>query len=191
MPLFRWENFTTANGLPDNHVFCVLVDGDRIWAGTENGLGLYENGAWKIFRPDQTDSGASGRAFARARQAHRRRVGRHHGRAQPHLRRSHRHLHATQLRPEQRHRLWRRRAGRFRLDRHRRRRQPPEHAHRPVVALQRTQHARCTRSGPTPSVPRRTRSTTRSGAAACSSTTRRPSAGKTTTIPTAKPKWCC
>jgi len=51
MPMFRWENFTTANGLPDNHVFCVLVDGNRIWAGTENGLGLYENGAWKVFRP--------------------------------------------------------------------------------------------------------------------------------------------
>src|SRR5579864_7176583 len=52
MPLFRWENFTTANGLPDNHVFCVLVDGNRIWAGTENGLGLYENGTWKAFRPN-------------------------------------------------------------------------------------------------------------------------------------------
>ena len=52
MPMFRWENFTTANGLPDNHVFCVLVDGNRIWAGTENGLGLYENGTWKIFRPN-------------------------------------------------------------------------------------------------------------------------------------------
>jgi ligand-binding sensor domain-containing protein len=51
LPLFRWENFTTANGLPDNHVFCVLVDGNRIWAGTENGLGLYENGTWKVFRP--------------------------------------------------------------------------------------------------------------------------------------------
>ncbi|MGA7573530.1 MAG: two-component regulator propeller domain-containing protein [Terriglobales bacterium] len=51
MPRFRWENFTTANGLPDNHVFCVLVDGNRIWAGTENGLGRYENGAWKIYRP--------------------------------------------------------------------------------------------------------------------------------------------
>ena len=51
MPRFLWENFTTANGLPDNHVFCVLVDGARIWAGTENGLGLYENGKWKIFRP--------------------------------------------------------------------------------------------------------------------------------------------
>src|SRR3954469_1730371 len=51
MPMFRWENFTTAAGLPDNHVFCVLVDGKRIWAGTENGLGLYEDGAWKIIRP--------------------------------------------------------------------------------------------------------------------------------------------
>jgi ligand-binding sensor domain-containing protein len=51
MPRFLWENFTTANGLPDNHVFCVLVDGARIWAGTENGLSLYENGKWKTFRP--------------------------------------------------------------------------------------------------------------------------------------------
>ncbi len=51
MPRFRWESFTTANGLPDNHVFCVLVDGNRIWAGTENGLGLYANGKWKVFRP--------------------------------------------------------------------------------------------------------------------------------------------
>ena len=50
VPMFRWENFTTSNGLPDNHVFCVLVDGKRIWAGTENGLGLYEDGAWKVFR---------------------------------------------------------------------------------------------------------------------------------------------
>src|SRR5579872_5019765 len=53
LPMFRWENFTTANGLPNDHVFCVLVDGNRVWAGTENGLGLYENGIWKVFRPDQ------------------------------------------------------------------------------------------------------------------------------------------
>jgi ligand-binding sensor domain-containing protein len=49
MPRFRFENFTTENGLPDDHVFNVLVDGDRIWAATENGLGLYENGKWKRF----------------------------------------------------------------------------------------------------------------------------------------------
>src|SRR6266496_4009475 len=51
MPMFRWENFTVANGLADNHVYSVLVDGNRIWAATDNGLGLYENGVWKTFRP--------------------------------------------------------------------------------------------------------------------------------------------
>jgi ligand-binding sensor domain-containing protein len=49
MPRFKWENFTIANGLPNDHVFCVLVDGSRIWAGTEDGLALYENGKWKVF----------------------------------------------------------------------------------------------------------------------------------------------
>jgi ligand-binding sensor domain-containing protein len=51
MPRFRWENFSTGNGLPDNHVFCVLVDGERIWVGTENGLGIYEKGKWKTVLP--------------------------------------------------------------------------------------------------------------------------------------------
>ena len=49
LPRFRFENFTTANGLPNNHVFSVLVDGDRIWAGTEDGLAVYENHAWKTY----------------------------------------------------------------------------------------------------------------------------------------------
>ena len=52
MPRFRWESFTTANGLPDDHVFNVAVDGDRVWAATENGLGLYQGGKWKIYRPE-------------------------------------------------------------------------------------------------------------------------------------------
>jgi ligand-binding sensor domain-containing protein len=49
MPMFRFENFTTSNGLPDNHIYSVLVDGDRIWAGTENGLAVYENHRWKTY----------------------------------------------------------------------------------------------------------------------------------------------
>jgi ligand-binding sensor domain-containing protein len=49
LPRFRFENFTTANGLPNNHVFAVLVDGDRIWAGTEDGLAVYEDHAWKTY----------------------------------------------------------------------------------------------------------------------------------------------
>ena len=40
----RWENFTTADGMPDAKVFCVTVDGERVWAGTEDGLVLIENG---------------------------------------------------------------------------------------------------------------------------------------------------
>lgn len=49
MPRYSFENFTTANGLPDNHVYAVLADGDRVWAATENGLGLYENHSWKTY----------------------------------------------------------------------------------------------------------------------------------------------
>ena len=51
LPRFRWENFTTAQGLPDNRVYSVCVDGERVWAGTDNGLGLYEKGKWKVFTP--------------------------------------------------------------------------------------------------------------------------------------------
>jgi len=48
----RWENFTTANGMPDAKVFCVTVDGPRVWAGTEDGLALIENGkVAKVYRP--------------------------------------------------------------------------------------------------------------------------------------------
>ena len=48
----RWENFTTANGMPDAKVFCVTVDGDRVWAGTEDGLALIENGkVVKVYKP--------------------------------------------------------------------------------------------------------------------------------------------
>ena len=59
LPRYRFENFTTANGLPDNHVFSVLVDGPRVWAGTENGLAEYENGQWKTY---STSDGLAHRA---------------------------------------------------------------------------------------------------------------------------------
>ena len=51
LPRFRWENFTIAQGLPNNRVYSVCVDGDRVWAGTDNGLGLYEHGKWRVFTP--------------------------------------------------------------------------------------------------------------------------------------------
>jgi len=53
-PLYtRWENFTTANGMPEQKVFCVTVDGDRVWAGTEDGLVLIEKGKIKkVYKPE-------------------------------------------------------------------------------------------------------------------------------------------
>ncbi|HMD72066.1 MAG TPA: two-component regulator propeller domain-containing protein [Bryobacteraceae bacterium] len=51
LPRFRWQNFTVESGLPDNRVYSVAVDGERVWAGTDNGLALYEKGAWKSFTP--------------------------------------------------------------------------------------------------------------------------------------------
>jgi len=48
----RWENFTAANGMPEGEVFCVTVDGASVWAGTEDGLALIENGkVSKVYRP--------------------------------------------------------------------------------------------------------------------------------------------
>ena len=43
--LFRtWEIFTTAQGLPANKVMAVAVDGERVWAGTEEGLAVLQDG---------------------------------------------------------------------------------------------------------------------------------------------------
>jgi ligand-binding sensor domain-containing protein len=49
MPHYRFVNYTTANGLPNNHVYSVLVDGDRVWAGTDDGLAELNHGHWKIY----------------------------------------------------------------------------------------------------------------------------------------------
>src|SRR3954447_20684182 len=51
MPRFHWDSFTTADGLPNNRVYAVAVDGSRIWAGTDDGLALYDGGKWKVFHP--------------------------------------------------------------------------------------------------------------------------------------------
>ncbi|MEW6237329.1 MAG: two-component regulator propeller domain-containing protein [Candidatus Omnitrophota bacterium] len=44
----EWETFyAEENGLPNDHIFSLKADGDRLWVGTENGLALYEKGIWK------------------------------------------------------------------------------------------------------------------------------------------------
>jgi len=44
-----WESFHQKDGLPAEKVYSIAVDGDRVWAGTDNGLALYENGKWTSF----------------------------------------------------------------------------------------------------------------------------------------------
>ncbi|UCC32605.1 MAG: hypothetical protein JSU86_10030 [Phycisphaerales bacterium] len=34
----NWKQYTTKDGLPNDHIFAVKVDGDRVWVGTEDGL---------------------------------------------------------------------------------------------------------------------------------------------------------
>ena len=43
----KWVNYTTANGFPEGEVYSVAVDGNQIWAGTEHGLVLIEDGQVK------------------------------------------------------------------------------------------------------------------------------------------------
>ena len=48
MPVYgHWRNFTTKDGLPSDHVYCVRIDGDMVLAGTHDGLAVYEKGKWK------------------------------------------------------------------------------------------------------------------------------------------------
>ena len=44
----NWEHFTAADGLPNEHIFAVKVDGPRVWIGTENGLACYDKRTRKI-----------------------------------------------------------------------------------------------------------------------------------------------
>lgn len=44
----HWETFyASEDGLPNDHIFAIKSDNDRLWVGTEGGLALYENGHWK------------------------------------------------------------------------------------------------------------------------------------------------
>ena len=44
----HWETFyAKEGGLPNDHIFSITADGDRLWVGTEDGLALYEDGKWR------------------------------------------------------------------------------------------------------------------------------------------------
>ena len=45
----HWQTFTKKDGLPADKVYCVRIDGERVWAGTTDGLALYEDGEWTVY----------------------------------------------------------------------------------------------------------------------------------------------
>lgn len=50
MPVFgNWQTFTTKDGLPSDHIYTIRIDGDRVLAGTHDGLAVYENNKWKSY----------------------------------------------------------------------------------------------------------------------------------------------
>src|SRR3989304_5879896 len=44
----KWKQFTVADGLPNDHIFAVKVDGPRVWIGTEDGLAMVDKRTCKI-----------------------------------------------------------------------------------------------------------------------------------------------
>jgi ligand-binding sensor domain-containing protein len=44
----KWEQYTTKDGLPNDHIFAVEVDGDHVWVGTEEGLARLNKKTGKI-----------------------------------------------------------------------------------------------------------------------------------------------
>lgn len=37
-----WKHFSVDDGLPNDHIFAVKTDGDKVWIGTEDGLARYD-----------------------------------------------------------------------------------------------------------------------------------------------------
>jgi hypothetical protein len=44
----KWRHFTTKDGLPNDHIFAVKVNGSKVWIGTEDGLACYDKQTGKM-----------------------------------------------------------------------------------------------------------------------------------------------
>jgi ligand-binding sensor domain-containing protein len=51
----HWKQFTVDNGLPNDHIFAVKVDGPRVWIGTEDGLAMLDKRTGAIKSWNQED----------------------------------------------------------------------------------------------------------------------------------------
>ncbi len=48
----NWQVFTSEDGLPSDKVNTVKIDNNRILAGTDRGLAVFENNEWTIYAPE-------------------------------------------------------------------------------------------------------------------------------------------
>jgi len=51
----NWKHFTTKDGLPNDHIFAVKVQGERVWIGTEGGLACLDKRTGEIRSWTQKD----------------------------------------------------------------------------------------------------------------------------------------
>jgi len=51
----EWKQFTVKDGLPNDHIFAVEVQGPKVWIGTENGLALLDKRTGKIRSWNEAD----------------------------------------------------------------------------------------------------------------------------------------
>jgi ligand-binding sensor domain-containing protein len=58
----RWKHFTAKDGLPNDHIYSVKVDGPRVWVGTEDGLGLIDTPSGKVVKTWKEEDGLPWRA---------------------------------------------------------------------------------------------------------------------------------
>ena len=57
-----WKHFTVKDGLPNDHIFAVKVDGPRVWVGTEDGLALIDKPSGKVVKTWKEEDGLPWRA---------------------------------------------------------------------------------------------------------------------------------
>jgi len=50
-----WKQFTVKDGLPNDHIFAVKVDGPRVWIGTEDGLAMLDKRTGEIHSWNEED----------------------------------------------------------------------------------------------------------------------------------------
>lgn len=51
----KWRQFTTKDGLPNDHIFAVKSDGKHIWLGTENGLARIDKRSGEVRKWTEAD----------------------------------------------------------------------------------------------------------------------------------------